>query len=64
MPDELPLSECADTQVVYRLMEAAIELDQGELMPASVKLSDFRAVLAACYNMLSPYNDYDLDIDL
>ena len=51
----------ADTQVTAALAAKAREIwDQED--PEG--LQEFLLMLGSCYNELSPYNDYDLDIDL
>lgn len=55
----------ADTQVTAALARKAHEIwgEAGEC-PEARELDEFLVRLAECYNALSPYNDYDLDIDI
>lgn len=56
-----PLARPYDTVVTAALAAKAREL-WGDNMPAETQA--FLDKLRVCYNSLSPYNDYDLDIDL
>ena len=52
-----------DTQVTAALAAKAVEL-WGDEEGDRLGLEEFLTKLGRCYNELSPYNDYDLDIDL